>query len=532
MPRDEYIDRALSRLRWKLWQNRMVQAMCVGAVASGIWILTIGGISLFIPLLYNGTKAWVGSAVLFGGSLLYSACRRPSLRDAAICGDALGMEDRLITYLEYRHCDSPMVLLFIEETKKALSVVQPVAHWHMCLNKKWLTYAVILLLVGISAWFVPAPAREAASDREKIDKRIQAEREHVQKLRNDISAAAEIHNRQQMEKTLASLQGELAHSTSYQEAAKAVADAKKAIVQGNAQGSGPLASVAYAMLQGTDFPDTGMSRTEMMQWARSLTGNDQVPFPNGVQQKMLQNVEKIKKDLNSSPVPDALQSAYEQLQNHQMTPSDLEKLLDVQSQVGMPAPETEKIAGKLEQIQERLLALDAAASEGKAGETPVSSLAFGNQSGLTNGEQVHTNGTEAIAAGGGGMQVRQSSNGTGGFGSAGQHKPATHPHNMVKGEEATRLAGTSSPSLLRGSLGKEGDIREREAVNVWAESGGSGPLGQAWATFQKNGMEYVNRQDIPLAREQVIEHYFAQLSGGKERVAGRDSNVSKNVSHD
>ncbi|MBN6185725.1 hypothetical protein JQN58_01840 [Aneurinibacillus sp. BA2021] len=513
------MDKALGQLRGKLWRERIIRIGLVGILAAGVWTFGVLGLSFATPLIYVEKKVLVGSSLLVLGSVLIGLLRPPSMYAAARCGDRLGMEERFVTYLEYKHTPTPLMALFIQEAEAALQKVRPVANWRLRLPNYVLICVGVLLLADLILFMLPSPTREIAYERERIQSRIRTEEMHVEKLRQ-MPATMSSHT----EEALDTLAKELARATTYQEAASAVATAESKLAHGSGQQQALPISAAHALVQGTGITQEDLAQTAgIVQWAQEVSGGKDRPLPNEIQQKMFENIENIKKSKESVGFSSRLQTASERLQSGSMTAEQLGELLKESAASAHETPETEAITNKLEQMKERLLALAGDTGQESDGETAASSVVFGDKKGLTNGEQAQTSGTESTMAGGGGTQARQNPNGVGGTNAASSpHAPAARTHEMAKGEEATRLSITTSSSLLQGSWSDQGNIRDGQAKDVWADVTGDSPLGRAWVTFHQHGMEYIDRQAIPLTRERLVQQYFVEVSGGKKNGTGRD----------
>ena len=80
------------------------------------WVFSFGGIGLAIGI---GAAAWV-----IGGVLMYLLKFRPTISDTAQRMDRLGLEERMITMLEFEHDDSYIASVQRENAKASISLIE------------------------------------------------------------------------------------------------------------------------------------------------------------------------------------------------------------------------------------------------------------------------------------------------------------------------------------------------------------------------------------------------------------------------
>lgn len=513
----------LNKLRNKIWIEEILKNMINGFCISSIIFFSFVTIAHFFPIVYVLKKSVLMLLILMGLSVCVGFFRRPSIQKTAVIGDELGLKERLVTYLEYKNEDSAMIENFKEELSSTLGVFDLVKAYKIKLSIKRILINFVVCILAIGIYFIPSSSMNVATNQEMIHKELKEESKKIHELKEKIKNDLEDENlnMEQKEKiilTLEKTEEKLKSSFDYDEGAIDVMDAQKKIKEMNSENLGKeLKSLVGAF--------DGIGQKESIKDAFASGDVEKINqqlkskfFSKEEQKKIIENMNEIEKNLGNQEMKKELLNKMKTTIEEEPTGERLAKALEDMKETKKLKQLAKETESKLNSMKERLLAKGDEGFKGISGEEKASDFAKGQNEDTQNGEMTHQKGNE-IAQGDRGNQHMENANGLGGSnGTNFENENATEKLGKVERQEnATRLGkDKEDASFVKASWQKDGKFTDKESDQAMAQRGEHEALDVLHGKFQKQGMEYIKKQQIPLSRRELVLAYFNKLNGGAE----------------
>ena len=514
MAQQDPIIQVLEKMRRKLWLQNILHWLVNGLLtAAGLLFLFMVAVHLY-PVIYVQVKVLYGVTAIITPSLFIGLLLRPSFEEAAAVGDSTGLEERLITFWEYRGADSPVIKMLEEEVQDTILRVDPVSRYRLKIKGKKLLVSAIMFVLAMGIYFLPSETRQVAEKREEVNRQIEKEADKLKKLQQELASQMPGgEDKKELLSTLAELERRLNRSQDYERAAAEVAAAQKDLVQPvgkpTAEDMGTLAGIFAGIGAGHRDLQKALESGNMNR-AAELGGEEQ--FTDLEQEELLRNLKAQMTSIQKSGIKDELTSLQTALEKKALTG---EKLKDMLQSMG------EK---ELQQCKERLLARSDSGMKNSGGEDPLAAFARGEISDYSHGEVSPGLGGD-LSTGGTGDSAVNSSQGVGGGGrtASGEGTGESFLGEVRKQEQATRLGeADGQSSQVQGQWDEKGSVIDKTADQVPTVTGEYQSLEKAWVQFREQGLEYVLKQDIPLQRQELVMQYFNRLNGGSSNGAKSD----------
>jgi hypothetical protein len=399
-----------------------------------------------------------------------------------------------------------------------------VKEYKIKLSFKRIFISFVFCILAIGIYFIPSASMKVAKNQEMIHKELKEEAEKIHELKEKIKNDLEdedlnIEREEEILLTLEKTEEKLKHSFNYDEGAVDITDAQKKIKEMHRENlEKELKSLAGVF--------DGVGQEESIKEAFASGNVDQINqqlknqvFSKEEQKKIIENMYEIEKSLGreESKKKDLLNKMKTTIEEEPTGERIAKGLKDLQETKKLKKL-AEEVESKLSSMKERLLAKGDDGFKGISGEEKAHDFAKGENEDTQNGEMTHQKGNE-IAQGDKGSQHMENANGLGGSNHTDfENENATEKLGKVERQEnATRLGkGKEEASFVKASWQKEGKFTDQESDQAMAQKGEDEALNALYGKFQKQGMEYIKTQQIPLSRRELVLAYFNKLNGGAE----------------
>lgn len=511
------LDLVLLKLRRKLWLENVLHWLISGLlVTAGMLFVFVVSAHLY-PLLYVPGKALYAGGALMALALAAGLLKRPDLKQAAAAGDRLGLEERLTTYLEYRNREFALGEAFREEAEYAVQNINPLSRYKLSINGKKILAAAILIILAWGIYFLPSETRQAAGEREEINRELQKEAGKIKKIREELPETKDDReNNEQLLSVLKTLERRLSRAGDFDLAAAEVADAQKKLGRSVASQDEIMQSLA-GIFEGTGSGHQVLRealRSGDLEKAVKLSAESQ--FTDSERKTMLDNLQEAAGAASSPELKSELARLKTALEDNALSGEKLQEALRAVADTGKLFAPEEKVALELQQSKERLLARTNGGINSPGGGDRLAAFAAGETSDYSRAETTGSSGGD-LAAGGPGGHHTGSSHGVGGGGNkaSGEGNGEGLTGELARREQATRLGEEGAPlSRVQGQLGTEGGMVDKAADRVPTETGELSTPDRVRAEFGEADMEYVLKYPIPLPRRELVMEYFTLLNGG------------------
>ncbi|RKD21429.1 hypothetical protein SAMN02745883_01171 [Caminicella sporogenes DSM 14501] len=519
------IDYVIKKLRRKIWIDRIQQytvyAFCIGAV--GISILIIIGHAY--PIIYLFKKAIVLMSVVVLLGILAGLLHRPSLKYTAYVGDELDFENRFTTYMEYKKVQNPIVEVFKEEVEYALEQKNILREYsfHFCWKIAMVGFFILVLAVGL--YFIPSNGMKIAKYKEEIHEELKKESKKIQRVVKELKEDIDEDKRENVEYTskimfnLQELEKKLSKSFDYKEAAFHVADVQNKIKKCCSNINNEDKSLYTGIFNGIEgnhqILKQAVDNDDMSKVFNIL--KDEY-FTKEEKKKILENIENIKSSFKDKEYINSIANKIKTALKRENTGGALADILQEQYYKKRELKIAQKTIVRLQNMKERLI--DKAFMDGFKsfdGDKKGADFARGGENELFRDGELSNIKADEFAIGSEGNKLMGNADGVGGGSKDAQSNTGeVKTGEISKGSDATRLGLESKNiSYLQGSFQETGKIIDKKVRAVIGDTGNLKELQRLYKSFQKEGMDYILKQEIPLEYKQLIINYFDKLSGGK-----------------
>lgn len=518
MPRHP-ADIILKKLRVKIWMNRILDYMIMGLVVSAIVSLLFMMFVHFYPLVYVARRVFYLNLIISTIFVLVGIFKKPKIQDAAAIGDGLGLEDRLITYIEYKEDDSAIVEAFKEDLEYMIMDNPILSRYKFKINFKNLISAILIVLLSGASYFLPSGARELAEERQDINIALRQESENIKRLRESEEASVlDDEIQRELTDTLKELERKLEKTYSFSEAAADISEGQREISELVDRNRSDLVEALSGVFEGSS-----VNQVEVQPNFRNgnrdniLELNANKGFSKNEQQKILDSLKREMDKPHTLNTKKALEKIRSKLEKGSLSGEELKKVL--KSRDGQADIENikENTLIKLQEAKERLISQGDKGMNNQGGQQRLSTFAEGENIDYRQGESSNDSRSKLLSGGMGNKPVKS----TDGIGGGGQRASGEGDKQGLFGEVAKNIESTrigeeeGEISQIYGEASESGVLIHSESYSALAIEGEIKALKSSLIEFKKEGINYVLKYDIPLHRKELIMEYFKQLNGGK-----------------
>ncbi|QXM05246.1 hypothetical protein [Crassaminicella indica] len=520
----KHVDRTLKQLRNKIWIEKMLEsiinAFCISSIG---FFLCISG-AHFFPIVYALKKSLVFILGVIILGIMIGFFKRPSIQETALLGDSLGFQERLLTYLEYKHEENVMIENFKEELASALAVFDLVKKYKIKLPTKRIIMSVLLFFLATGIYFIPSLSMEVANDQEAVHKELKEEAQKLAALKDKLEKSLEdkasiSEEKEELFFILEETEEKLKNSFDYDEGAVNVMEAQKKIKNISSEKLGEelksVAGVFEGLGQNGEAIKDAFASGEVEKAVKALS---QQSFSQKEQKRIIENIEEMEKRLKSSEyMKKELLKNMKTALKEQPTGERISQAIENNKQNKEIKKMVEEAESKLTSMKERLLAKGDKGFNSVGGEEKAHDFANGENEDTRNGEISNQMGNERVLGEAADHSMKEA-NGVGGSnGTDFEYEELMGKEGTLERQASSRLwKNEQESSFLKASWQDEGKFISKESDHAVATNGENVSLDYLYRKFQKEGMEYIKKQEIPLSRKEMVLQYFNKLNGGLE----------------
>jgi hypothetical protein len=422
-----------------------------------------------------------------------------------------------------------MIENFKEELSSILTVFDLVKKYKMKVRLKRIIISFLLLTLGTGIYFIPSASMNVAKNQEIINRELREEAAKIHELKDDFKKYLEDENLDSKQKekiilTLEKVEKKLKNSFDYDEGAADVIDAQKKIKAMNGENLGEELKSVAGVFDGLGQEEKSIKEAFVSGDAEKISQKlNNHTFSKQDQEKIIDHINEMEKRLGSQDdgkkeLLNKMKTALEE----ESTGEKLSKALEDVEENKKIKKFTEETESKLTSMKERLLAKGDQGFKGLSGDEKPHDFAKGENEDTKNGEMTTQKGNE-IVQGDMGNQHMENANGLGGSnGTDFENEKSTERVGKVERQnQSTRLGkNKEEASFVKSCWQKGGKLTNKESDQAMAQKGECESLNTLYGEFQKQGMNYVEKQQIPLSRKELVLEYFNKLNGGVRNGRG------------
>lgn len=512
------IEDAIEKVRKRIWTNNFIRAISLALLICGVSVMMLTLARHLVVVMDIWLKASVFSSVVVFLAMAAGLLGRPSRKRTAEIMDDLGYCDRFKTYLQYGDVDNPVMNYFIEEVEDKLYDVDLKKKYRLVFKWKRIFVSMALFVAAAAVSLIPSHKSMLAEDIENIRKDIEDEAKKLAVIREDLEEEMEdslgeyMLLREQIVNELERLEKGFGNADSYDEIVDDLQSAQKNmdmaleknISDGLSNISGIMDGVegSYSELKGA------MSKGDI---ERTLELAKREEFSAGDLARIEDNMKKQGKNLNAAArnMMEEIQSSMDEgnLTGEKLADSIEKAVRETESQL------IEKTEMKIDNMKERIEAKSKGADIETGGIDAVDDYNIGENNIDGNGELSDESETTRTGTGDGYAQTGGGPDGKGGGNGDGSSTAGSSTIELL--EEVSRLGDDEKDGTdnVSGTWQESGNVLEKNMAEAIAVLGEESTVVQSYREFQKNGMDYVYRYEIPLTDRQLVIDYFEIING-------------------
>ena len=542
--------RALKPLRLRVFANSIIDCMLWGlCVGLGVGLFMAIG-ALLVPVTFMVQKMLVSFIVIFVISIIAALFMLPKDQKVLAEGDALGLKERLVTAFEYKDEDNPVANIQRFDALKAVKALDVKNAYPLRADRKKIFAILALSLVMIITLMVPAPNREIAKERERIQQEIKREVKRIEKEREKLAANSRLTPKvlKELDRQLDVLAKDLRKSENESEALKALARAQHRL--GEIRQKSLDKDLARLGRQLSEFEatrelgkalETGESdaiKKQLEELEKALK-----TMNHRERQQLAEELKNISKEIDANPqLAAACQQLAQGMQDGQFS-GRLAQLNTAISRLAQDPALRQSLQQLTQTLQQSKANLSAAGSGQTQNPTLVSRLGSPGQGNDSTGQSGNGSpdtegsdgekGNRSGAGSGSGSGQDDGSNGSGaggkGAGSgtshgsddSGNQGPSTGGAEKSPGRKQVgdyeeiytfkRLGGDGEISNVNGIHNNAGSVRQIQIENGSVTRGESRPYHEVLGQYKYEAMNSLSRTSIPSGMKMLVEEYFSSL---------------------
>ncbi|KPU43354.1 hypothetical protein OXPF_27950 [Oxobacter pfennigii] len=498
----------LKKLSRKLWAEKLgvnsITSGILGGSAAFITIIT----SRFMPVLHLKEKLMYIYIAMAAFVTVKTIIDRPSMKEAALCGDRLGFKERFITFLELKGKEhkSHIFEIFLDQLEEDLQNFNLKKTYKIKINSKRTAAFILLIFLSLAAYFMPSASADIASEAENINRDIRSE---ALKLDEEAKAALEDVKDGEIKKEAMSILDELnSRLNKTYNYEKALGELQKAEEKLKS-----LEDKAYKnnlrhmskIFEGTSLQNSSLH-------VSLLSGNipedmmeQNFPISPEDRDKMLENLNNIEEFKESKSIKNEIEN---KLKSGEIKGKDMAS--SAKKEIG----EEIKLAEELTDSKEKLAAKKNMRDfESREGDKKSDEFSFGErQEGYKYGENSSLNETQEIAKGQG-MERRENNDALGSAktGENSEVKENANEGTIAREDNSVENAGESEVSSVDSRANEEGSMIDKGYSEISGEKGESRTMESTWLKYNEEGIEGVLKAEIPMEKGSLVIDYFQQL---------------------
>lgn len=527
----EEIVKRLRPLRNRIQMNHVIQSLSLGLAAAGAVSLAVACGSLVFPVPYLPARIGLFYAGFIALSLLVSVFLRPGVYKTLKTADALGLKERLITAYQLREDLSSVAQMQRKDALDAVADMDFKASYALKIPGKILLAALILMLLTVFTFAIPAPAREEARATEELRNEIAKRAETIEARKKELEKSKSIPKEllEAIDQRMEEMLRELTDAKTGNDALKALARAKHDLEELKPGAQNQLNRLADSLSQHALTKEWGQAvkdgkledmKQKMEQLLRETEKLDATQREQLAEQ--LKKAAEAVKDNSSlaeklSQMSQAVDSG--DAASVQSNAAELQAALESLAHAsGLPGSEP---SDSNPSMQAMLDAIDAARYDiaGQIGE--LSSLEQGEDAspsgnpGDGQGEGQGQSGGQNQGQGSGGAGDGTSGNDGGYRGSESSSGARAPGEGAIREYEEIyvpeRLGDGGQISQVKGRKGNMGQSSFHTSQNLPVDQGSSRPYNEVFEEYRREALTGLDGGSIPPVMKDIVRDYFTSL---------------------
>ena len=483
------IDKKLNKLRQKIWVNRIINKINYGLFLISILFLSMSIIALFSPILHYTRNIIYTAFILFILSIIYGLIKRPNSIETARIGDALGLEDRLITYLEFKHNNESIVDIFIEDLDYLLKNKELNKLYKIKINKKLLFLSLVILLFSFGLSFLPSNSKELAKAKEEINNNIKKEIKIIDEIKEETLKEENKINQKEMQGLLKELENKLNKTYDYKTAAGEISKTQNEILQRIDDNKNKLENTISGIFEGTSLNNDVRDKNSKDITSKNNNISDSKLLKPEDKKAVKDNLSKELNKKHDKTTEKLLKELKNDLENNELNIDKIQNKINKAYKENKSETD-ENIINRLEETKKNILAKnDEEGLKGVEGSDKIDAFSSGDSSNFGNGEN-SLQSSEDNFSGGAGNTEDSTAKGIGGSGS----KASGESNGSAKYEISERIISTKKTDKV---IELEGETKDLEKTDI---------------KFEDKIMQYIINNDISVDRKELIINYFKSIS--------------------
>lgn len=500
----------LRRLSFKIWRQKFLHDFIEINFWGSIGALIISIISHIKSVIFLRQKLSAFWIILNVFIIIKTMLHKPSLKEAAACGDRLGLQEKLVTYIEFenkgKYKESSIFKSFKSELEDELQYFDVVKKYKININlKKLISYALIIL-VSFAVYFIPSSCMEEARESEKIHTDIKNERLNIkEKGKNALTDIKSKNIKKDTSNVLNTLSKELKNNYSYDDALEKINETEQKLNEIENEKYEEDMKTLSQMFKGTSLEDSRFSSELKNGNCDESILNEEVNIPQSDKDKILKNIDNMK-EFKDEDVKNAIKN---KITSNEIKGKDIIKSLKKSSDGEVKLKE---------QLNKSLVKLSNQKNQknfenGSGDKISDNFLLGGKKTTYKYGEKSDIKDTEKNTKGQG-NEEREDNNSIGSSktGENSKVKEKANSGTIKKGEISSyKTEENSSPSLADSKISDNGKLIDKGLKNIKGQYGSKKTMQNAWLNSESTKISSVFKYDIPSDKKSLVTDYFKKL---------------------
>lgn len=506
------VEQVLKKLYKKLWLQRLVKSLINAFLIISIFTFILVLLSHFIPIVYLKEKLFYISFLLFIAMLVKTIIKKPSLKEVARLGDKLGLQEKLLTYIEFsnKYDKSEIFQIFKDDLEDELQEFDLVKRYNMGIDPKRIITAFIIILLSFGTYFFPSFSREIALERETINKDIKKEVAKIKEEKKDIIDNIEDKEiKEEASKVIKKLNKQLNKTYEYDKALKEMSKAEEELNHIKEKNYKKNLQQVSSLFKGTYIENTNFDNKLREGTIDDNTlKEDNFNISKEDRKKISGNLKSNKDFLKDEEFKNKIGK---ELEKEDITTKDLMNSIKNER-------DKIKFGGEFRDSKEKLIAKKDEKNFGNGeGDKKSKDFSMGEkESSYKYGENSKNGGIQQKIKGEGNSKS-EDNNAVGGS-KTGQNKEIKENANkgtIGRYDKETKEGEEGNVSKLKSKVNKEGKLTNKSIEEIAGEIGENQHMQNKWLEYKKQGMDYILKYEIPMDKEDIVIEYFKELNSGR-----------------
>lgn len=500
----------LRKLSFKIWRQKFLHNFIEINFWGSIGTLIISIISHIKPVIFLRQKLSAFWIILNIFIIIKTIMHRPDLKEAAVCGDRLGLQEKLVTYIEFenneKYKESAIFGSFKSELEDEIQYFDVVKKYKININlKKLISYALIIL-VSFAVYFIPSSCMEEARESEKIHADIKNERLNIkEKGENAFNHIKNKNVKKDTSNVLNTLSKGLKNDYSYDDALEKINETEQKLNEIENEKYEEDMKTLSQMFKGTSLEDSRLSEELKNGNCDESILNEEVNIPQSDKDKILKNIDNMK-EFKDEDIKNEIKN---KITSNEIKGKDIMESLKKSSDGEVKFKE---------QLNKSLAKLSAQKKQkgfenGSGDKMSDNFLLGGEKTSYRYGEKSDIKNTEKNMQGYG-NEEREDNNSIGSSktGENSEVKEKANAGTIKKGKSSSYDSEeNNSPSLADSKISDNGKLISKGLKSVKGEHGSKKNMQNTWLNSQNETINSIFKYEISSDKKSIVTDYFKKL---------------------